>query len=140
MRKVSLSLKRNCVHERPISKKTIPRIRENRLVFIFQKGDLLCVVRREGRAAMSGLWEFPYIEYPESVSLVLEELEVDFVMPLESVMHSYTKYVVTLFPYILRVPFDFSWNEGVWLTKEQLLTRPFSAGHKRVLEQFYGAS
>ena len=126
---------------RPLPKKSVTRIHETRIVFLFEKEGKLCVVKRTGRGAMSGLWELPYVLAPNGLGdalSYLQELETktNCIVAYESLTHSYTKYVVTLFPYHLSVSDSFVWTEGEWIEKDCLLTLPFSAGHKRVLEQF----
>lgn len=130
-----LSLKRGSLCERPLVKASVTRIKEKRVVFLFQKQNEFCVVHRKGTRAMSGLFEFPYSIFSDSPFSLLERFDSTTMVPLDVVTHSYTKYTVTLYPFLIPVLSDFSWQEGEWVAVETLDSLPFSSGHKRILHQ-----
>lgn len=122
------------IQERPLPKKKVERLYEKRRLLVFQKEERFCVIKRQGRAAMSGLWEFPYVAY----DIPFEEKWPS--CALKTVQHSYTRYVVTLYPVLFSVPDSFSWHEGEWVQREQLSSLAFSSGHRRVAKQFFSRS
>lgn len=117
---------------RPLSCEPKPRIYEKRLVCIFQKQEQVLVVHRTGKAVMSGLWEFPYLPWNEELVASLSS-SYSCVERLDTIVHNYTKYCITLYPYCFVVSDSFSWHEGEWVTCQNLLSLPFSSGHKKVL-------
>lgn len=131
LQKGCLAFVRNTVEERPILKKPLARIHEKRMVFVFEKKTRVCVVKRKGKGVMSGLWEFPYCPYEEEA---LEQFDCSCLrFALDSLQHSYTRYSVTLYPYIFHMPDTFSWHEGEWIEKEMLSSLAFSSGHRKIL-------
>jgi A/G-specific adenine glycosylase len=133
LQKKCLSFRNQTVQERPRPKKPLQRIHEKRAVFIFQRGDYICVVKRQGKGVMSGLWEFPYCPYSERV---LDQFDstLQFLV-LEPIRHSYTKYSIVLYPYLFSMPDTFSWPEGEWVKKEELNFLAYSSGHKKITLQ-----
>lgn len=112
-----------------------------RLVPIIEhQGSIL--IRKVGEGEiMSDLHEFPYFETsPESmdknavVSKITKELNLNVMfheeLPIES--HSFTKYRVKLFPYLLKCAQKKDVKGYQWVDKKQLNELPFSSGHRRV--------
>ena len=128
---VCQSRKNKTWKERPLPKKPMKRVYEKRKVFVFVKQESMCVIRRQGKGVMSGLWEFPYCLDGDSCEQ-LDQLSPSQV--LDPIKQTFTNHCVTLYPCIFHVKDDFFWHEGEWHTREKLLTLPFSAGHKKILE------
>lgn len=135
LQKDCLSLRNKTIEKRPIPKKPPARIHEKRMVFVFEKKERVCVIKREGKEVMSGLWEFPYCPFQEDA---LEQFDPSCLgAALDSLQHSYTRYSVTLYPYIFHMPDSFSWHEGEWIEKKKLPELAFSSGHRKILDLLY---
>lgn len=117
-----------------------------RHLFLLMHGERLLVRQVEQGEVMAGLWEFPFLESDSMVlsqEALLAHLSGRFPCPLlyrgalDEVRHSFTRYRVRLFPYLIEVKDvtgDFSpyvWREGRALREEVSL----SAGHRKVLEE-----
>jgi len=133
LKKKCLSFQNNTIQERPLPKKPMRRIYEKRIVFVFQRKEMVCVVKRQGKGVMSGLWEFPYCLYNEQALEPLQSASLSLV--LETIQQSFTNYSVTLYPHIFHVPDTFFWHEGEWVEKEKLHSLAFSSGHKKIVER-----
>lgn len=126
------------------NKSTKTRIEQlYRTVAVIECQGRLLVRRVEEGEIMSGLHEFPYFETPaEGLSQVPEEIQRRFgidegqIFPLQKVSHSFTRFKVQLFPYLLKC------NELIlvpgyqWLRLEEISLLAFSSGHRRILDLF----
>jgi A/G-specific adenine glycosylase len=98
---------------------------------------------------MSDLYEFPYLELKEPVirqEEVVSKLSdflgitLNYVSPLSTQKHSFTRYRAELFPHLLNVKIPCLHAEAekkiglLWQNKQSLLNLPFSSGHKRILK------
>ncbi len=91
---------------------------------------------------MSDLHEFPYFEVNQKgisekkFSQLLQQrmnLKAAIEKPLPQVKHSFTKYQVTLFPFLCSTG-RFQQIEGYqWVSFEEVGKLPFSSGHRRIL-------
>jgi A/G-specific adenine glycosylase len=99
---------------------------------------------RQGKAGkvMADLYEFPYVELEEQefsektclgVLKGLWGLSVVRVGPMESVVHSFTKYKCTLLPHHVVVEHMHPVEGCQWISREAISKLPFSSGHKRLL-------
>jgi A/G-specific adenine glycosylase len=125
------------IFEKPASK-AIKLFRDVAVVF---KGTQVWVMKRTGKEVMSGLYEFPFFETTphgrslhEFSQLLTTQLACSHthLAKLSQVMHSFTKYRVTLFPHLFAID-ESECPHGEWVDFESLSSLPFSSGHRRVL-------
>lgn len=85
---------------------------------------------------MQDLFEFPYVEYSRSpnqaIRTLAEPLGILSIQPLSPQVHSFTRYRAELTPFLVEVAQQ---NSGLWLELKELKKRPFSSGHKRILQE-----
>ncbi len=113
------------VSEFPKRKKRDKIVKLTRIALIYQYKDLFLVHRVEGARVMSGLYEFYSSEKIDSLP--------KRAYPLDKVVHSYTKYRVTISPYLCPLQHKMNLSGYKWLDQESLLKLPFSAGHRKIL-------
>jgi len=99
------------------------------LICIYKEQVLL--VRRTGKALMSGLYEFPYIE--QITDVPLQELGITALQELDRVSHSFTSFQAHLYPTIFKATQPFTYPDGIWIPLTELSLYPFSSGHRRVM-------
>jgi A/G-specific adenine glycosylase len=141
----SCPLKKECVafrdqrqYEFPKKKARVQAVQLQRCVAVIECEKRYLVCKGESGKVMQDLYQFPFIEesidcpkrlteaFSKSLSLSLE-----YVKPLKSQRHTFTKYRVELYPhfFVSTTP-----ALGEWLTKEEMLAAAFSSGHKRILD------
>jgi len=134
-----LAYKMNKTATIPPPKKYAPAIYQHKQVAIILWEDLVMIEKREEGKVLGGLMEFPSFEYSIEEDIqkkILDcfSLETEWIEDLPKQKQSFTKYQVDLSPSIFRANCK---KEGFeWKTKEELLSYPFSSGHKRILESF----
>ena len=84
---------------------------------------------KEG-AVMADLYEFPFREL-ETESL---PFDLEPIAPLNSQKHHFTRFKVTLYPTLFRARQKQELSGYLWVPFEQLLKLPFSAGHRKILQ------
>jgi A/G-specific adenine glycosylase len=120
--------------EFPIKKKRPETIYLERQVAIIWWHDEILVRQEKDGKVMQGLYEFPY-------ALLKEKLPVD--MPLKklqelpSIKHGFTRYDVTLYPYLYEALERKIFDGFEWRKWHELATLPFSSGHRRILKELY---
>jgi A/G-specific adenine glycosylase len=103
-----------------------------RYVFVvMHKGDLL-VRKGKAGAVMADLYEFPFGE-SESESPPFD-LNLERIAPLSSQKHHFTRFKVLLYPTLFRAEQKKEINGYLWIPFEQLHRLPFSAGHRKILQ------
>ncbi len=114
-------------------------IRLVRFVPVICHEDLYLVQKGKEGKVMAGLYEFPYLEGKKKVPIA--EVEKKFELKLSShreldrVKHTFTSYHAHLYPFLFSALNRKEINGYQWLSREKLLTLPFSSGHKRILQQ-----
>ncbi len=106
----------------PLAKRSATIVLEKR-VAVCRHGDHWLVKNPPQKGLMAGLHEFP-----EKIRLRRKGKE------LAVQTHSYTKYRVTLRPYLVEVDQRFEQEECSWKSREEIAALAFSAGHKRIWE------
>lgn len=124
-------------------KKHIEWIEREVALLIYEKEVLITQVA-QGKV-MAGLYEFPY--FPKDGKQIEEKLkeggiaeDVEFFLLLDSIQHTFTRFHVHLYPFILKctrkvVPDNYHWHPI-----EKLRDLPFSSGHRKLirpLEELY---
>lgn len=113
-------------------------------VAVIHSNDYFLVSKGKAGKIMADLYEFPYFEMGhnmvsvEKVSQLIYELinlEIEFIDVLRKVSHSFTRYRAHLTPYLFSTSSLKNIKGYVWLHLQDLRKMPFSAGHRRVLEQ-----
>lgn len=111
---------------------------ERTVAVIRAEGHFLVLKNPFGKV-MAGLYEFPYIDAhfkeKEEVQTAFQKklsLPVVLVKKMPIQRHTYTKYRVTLYPFLFNLEPLPSGDE--WHLKENLKRLPFSSGHRRILE------
>jgi A/G-specific adenine glycosylase len=101
------------------------------------------VRRSEKGKIMSGLYEFPYLESEEDfifsqMKKKLEQtlkLSLEFVAPLCKEKHHFTRYQAHLSPFQFKALDKKEVLGHAWVSKNELLNLPFSAGHRRIVNK-----
>lgn len=78
---------------------------------------------------MAGLYEFP------SASQLQEICSLTIVTIFDPVIHSFTRYRMTLYPAVYRAGYCFSYPGYQWVTLAHVEMIPFSAGHRKIWSQ-----
>lgn len=104
----------------------------HRHVFVvMHEGDLL-VRKGKAGAVMADLYEFPFRE-SEAESPPFD-LDLERVVSLNSQKHHFTRFKVTLYPTLFRAGQKKELKGYLWVPFEQLQRLPFSAGHRKILQ------
>jgi len=111
---------------------------------IFSQGKVLVGCGVKGKV-MADLFEFPYFdidnapgEIEDQVVMMREKLKLDLALSakwqqvMPQVKHSFTRYRALLMPhlYIAKEPKEIPGYD--WFTIEELMSKPFSSGHRRI--------
>ncbi len=115
----------------PIKRKRPETIYLERQVAIIRWQDEILVKQEKEGKVMQGLYEFPYALLNEKLAI---DLPLKKLKKLPLVKHGFTRYDVTLYPFIYesaekKVLEGFEWKK--W---HQLVLLPFSSGHRRILD------
>jgi A/G-specific adenine glycosylase len=116
----------------PIKEKKTATIKIRRTVILVQSGEYVLVRRVPKGEVMEGLSEFPYDDEQTDPKKILNTpLKAVTSCPTEK--HTYTKYNVTLYPYLMESANCPVLNGYTWVERAKLHTLAFSAGHRRLL-------
>lgn len=112
-----------------------------RVVAVIRYKESYLLKQGEKGKIMADLYEFPFLEGP--IEGKVDELfsdalgiKLSYLTPLAIQKHSFTRYRVTLFPHLFEAQGPLT--DGLWKKQEELLTLPFSSGHKRILDSLLG--
>lgn len=113
-----------------------------RVVPLFFYENHLLIRQAPQGEVMAGLYEFPYFPAPQALSL--QELETPLfehlqmkgtpLCALPKVQHSFTRFRVQLFPYLIQAESFEAPSSFEWVSATDLTTLPFSSGHKKILD------
>ena len=144
-----LALRRDTVEFRPLPTARDKRIDIVMACVILCRGDRFFIQQRLADDIWGGLWEFPGGRLEENETPlaaarreVVEETgwQVERLEPLDTVIHHYTRYRVTLHAFIAALPADAgaarltAAQQSAWVTAAQLADYPFPAGHRRLAQ------
>jgi A/G-specific adenine glycosylase len=122
----------------PCKKATVCTIELERQVAVIHHQGRFMIQKREKGEVMADLYEFPYIELPQSPSeLLVKQFEkicgmrLQYAQALPVQKHTFTRYRARLFPHLLEA--EDPTLLGLWKTLEEIKILPFSSGHKRIL-------
>lgn len=119
----------------------------HRLVLIPCCDDMVGVQRGKQGRVMADLYEFPYVTWrahepapneAEAAAQLLWGASVTFLTSLPPQRHSFTRYRVQLFPAIVSLSSPLPALQ--WQHKSSLSALPFSAGHRRILQNLISSS
>ncbi len=146
------SRQRGTINLRPVR---VPKAKTIEIVMacgIIVHEELIFVQQRLANDVWGSLWEFPggrlkEGETPQQAATreILEETEltVSELRPLETVVHHYTKYRVTLHGFTCRLqgkkqtPVLHAASQYRWVSPAGLRDFPFPAGHRRLIEELF---
>ncbi|MDQ5956009.1 MAG: A/G-specific adenine glycosylase [Chlamydiota bacterium] len=131
-------LKRQHLLPKKPPKKKIKLLHRNVIVLMYQDSVLL---RKTGSGLMADLYEFPYFEkenQQEETLLTFLSREAIYKQHLNVVNHTFTHFKATLFPSIWRALRKEIFNNYIWVLKKDLEKFPFSAGHRKIIQQIEG--
>ena len=122
----------------PLKKERAKTEHLQRTVLVFKHQDQL-LVQRQSSDLMKDLYEFFYLEHdkktlPESLPDFLKwqtQAEESFSLP--TVKHSFTRYRVTLLPYLLALKKRVEIKNFEWIDQSRIKSLPFSSGHRKIL-------
>lgn len=104
-------------------------IRQQRHVAIIRAQEKVLVRQEREKKVMEGLYEFPYTALPETLSLRK-------IAEFAPVKQTFTRYLVTLLPVLYETE-EAEVRGYEWRAIGELKRLPFSAGHRRIVEQLY---
>lgn len=111
-----------------------------RSVAVIEENNAILLRKGKSGKVMADLYEFPYFEglarpLPQHIN-ALWGLDTTFVRSLPFVQHSFTRYLAQLFPIHLRALERKPIKDFEWIHLDNVNRLPFSAGHRRILENF----
>ncbi|MEI6241773.1 MAG: A/G-specific adenine glycosylase [Chlamydiota bacterium] len=117
-----------------------------RVALMIQNQGKVLVQKGEGKKLMADLYEFPYFEVEDELSLeeVEEEafriwgIRLEVQKKHEPIQQSFTKYKVVLYPFLLEAFEKINIPGFSWVSLEELQRLPFSSGHRKMKDQFFG--
>jgi A/G-specific adenine glycosylase len=124
----------------PIKKKGPPLVKKERTVLVIEQGEAYLLRQGGVGEIMEGLYEFPYFE--EAIDPTEGLLQLGFgdeeVVALPKESHSFTRYIVVLFPYYVEIRRETHQEAPSgyrWVEKRKVEELPFSSGHRRILSR-----
>ena len=108
------------------------------------QGQYLLKIGEKGKI-MASLFEFPYIDCDKDLifseaKLRIEQglgLKLKLIAPLQREKHHFTRFKAHLFPFLFEVNAKIDIPGHVWVNKNSLHALPFSAGHRKILNQIF---
>lgn len=129
--------------ELPIVKPREKTIFLNRIVLIIEHVGFILVKKESETKVMQDLYEFPFVEANGDVDKALSffqdtlNLKGALIKELPQEKHTFTKYRVTLYPFLFSA-FEKPVLEGYqWVSVNDLNKLPFSSGHRRLLQRLH---
>ena len=119
-------------------KKKVQLLHRNVIVLMYQDSVLL---RKTETGLMADLYEFPYFEKEKPQEEILHTFlskEAIYQQHLNVVNHTFTHFKATLFPSIWRALRKEIFSNYIWVLKKDLAKFPFSAGHRKIIQQMEG--
>lgn len=119
-------------------KKKVKFLHRNVIVLIYQDSVLL---RKTSSGLMADLYEFPYFEKEkpqEELLRIFLSREAIYQQHLNVVNHTFTHFKATLFPSVWRALRKEIFSNYIWVLIKDLTKVPFSAGHRRIIQQIEG--
>lgn len=129
--------------ELPIQKKREKTVFIERIVIIASHQEKILVKKESEEKVMQDLYEFPFFEkkssdaYSEARHFFEKELQIDgiFLGHLSLEKHSFTKYRVTLHPFLFKARHAIEVENCTWVPIDDLKNLPFSSGHRRLINK-----
>lgn len=117
------AFRQNRQHELPLlTKKAATTYLEKNVVITYAAGKFL-LKNPAKSGVMADLWEFPSGDVPEDA------------FPLTQQKHCYTRYSVTLRPFLKKIINPFDLDDHSWYSLEEMQALAFSSGHRRILKE-----
>jgi A/G-specific adenine glycosylase len=159
-----LALKENRVCELPNLGKREAATARRFMAFVIGRGGKYLVRQRPARGVNAHLWEFPNVEINSRECCAEDVFKAEYgvaaktVVPLATVIHSITRYRITLEAFWVKLGGANSTSphskmaksgtrgarpsekDGAWITPEQMLSLPFASAHKKVLSKLVAAA
>jgi len=138
-----LSHLQGTIEKFPVKSKGAAVTKLYRAVTLFQCKNKYLVKKGQSGAVMADLYEFPFINTSanrlsesEIVLSVKEHFQIDaqHLQTLPAISHGFTRYKVYLNPYLLSVCEQTHHKDYEWLSLKELIDRPFSSGHRQILQ------
>lgn len=109
------------------------------IVLVYQSSVL--VKKAQSRGLMADLYEFPYFEEENFQGPLPQFLSMQAVYkrPLTTVVHTFTHFKATLVPSLWRALNKEAFSGCEWVLQENVTKLPFSAGHRKILQQLLGS-
>ena len=118
----------------------------HRLVAVITSAQHVLLQKGKQGRVMADLWEFPYFEI-EGKDLKLCDLQMQikthfpfaltYLGNLPSLSHGFTHFKAHLYPYLWEADACYPIDDFMWIAWEDLKTKTFSAGHRRILESAF---
>lgn len=117
-------------------KKTVIQALQRYVFVVMHAGEVLVRKGKQG-AIMADLYEFPFRESEEDPPPF--DLDLERISPLIVQKHHFTRFKVTLYPTLFRAAQKRDLTDYLWVPFDQLHRFPFSAGHRRIVQQLHHA-
>ncbi len=135
------AFERDQVTELPIKSGGAKTTKLNRGVAVIESSGYILVREIIPGKIMEGLYEFPYFEDTQTFFSVQQAARdlcggiLLFKEAMTTVKHSFTRYSATLYPFYFHLESRVDVPGHQWILKEQLKLKPFSSGHRKIMQQ-----
>ena len=140
LKKTCIAYKEGRQDELPLRKVKNEVFKLERMVALILCNDTLLVRKNDQGKVMADLYEFPFIECKgeRSVTHIKKafSLPMELEMVLPSFQHTFTKYRVSLYPYLFFTKKLLEVKGHEWVALQNIDNLPFSSGHKRIKDYF----
>lgn len=130
-----LAYQRGCEEKLPKRSKRFKTTLLERTVAIIAYQTEVLVKKEEKNKVMRGLYEFPYFEGKE-IPFERIPCSLSFVREFSQVTHTFTRYRAFLFPALWQAEKRVEVEGFQWVKKTHLSALAFSAGHRRILNEY----
>lgn len=120
--------------KKPFKKKT--QLLQRNVIVLSCQGNIL-LRKAQSSGLMADLYEFPYFEQEDTQDPLLQFLskEAIYRQNLTIVNHTFTHFKATLFPSLWQTLRKKTFPNCLWVLQKDLTKLPFSAGHRKILQQ-----
>ncbi len=105
-----------------------------RIVPVIRFQNEFLIQKHQGKKVMADLYEFPYLE-KDNFSTSFYPAKLQFLKNLKEVKHTFTRFQAHLFPQLFQAEQKKEIEGFEWIEKSKLINKPFSSGHRKILQQ-----
>jgi A/G-specific adenine glycosylase len=131
LEQICLARKQGVAEGLPIKSRKEKIERLYRDVAVIMCNGKILVGKVEKGKIMADLYEFPYFETGKLKEWIKNEMKI--LQRMDCIEHSFTRFRVLLYPYLIQCEKEIPLNGYNWISMEKLHTLPFSSGHRKIL-------